>query len=209
MRISALADRTGVPVATIKYYLREGLLPPGEPTSRTQATYGDEHVDRVRLVRAMTESAGLSLAAVRDVLSALDDPPRSRHDLLGAAQHALVADEARSDGEVDDAVRRRVDALVAARGWYDDAALAGRLAALLRDAERAGVPVGDEHLAVLADAAELVARADLATVPDAPADAARQVVVGTLLTDPVLVVLRRFAQQQASARRAGGGQGAV
>jgi len=26
-RISELADVTGVPVATIKYYLREGLLP--------------------------------------------------------------------------------------------------------------------------------------------------------------------------------------
>ena len=41
MRISELSARTGVPVATIKYYLREGLLPEGERTAPTQATYAD------------------------------------------------------------------------------------------------------------------------------------------------------------------------
>ena len=37
MRISELARRSGLPVATVKYYLREGLLPAGEPTAATQA----------------------------------------------------------------------------------------------------------------------------------------------------------------------------
>ena len=37
MRISDLAETTGVPVHTLKYYLREGLLMPGEATSRTRA----------------------------------------------------------------------------------------------------------------------------------------------------------------------------
>ena len=37
MRISALAQATGLPVATVKYYLREGLLHPGVATSATQA----------------------------------------------------------------------------------------------------------------------------------------------------------------------------
>ncbi|NNU26350.1 MerR family transcriptional regulator [Isoptericola sp. JC619] len=205
MRISGLAERTGVPVATIKYYLREGLVPAGEATSRTQASYGDRHVDRVRLVRALTESGGLSLAGVRDVLAALDDPPASRHALLGAAQGALLADESAdvADDAVGEGVRRRAAAVVAARGWYDDPVLTARLAVQLRDAERAGVPVGDEHLEVLCDAAERVARADLATVPAAPAAAMRQVVVGTLLTDAVLLTLRRFAQQQESGRDEG------
>jgi len=33
MRISQLSAESGVPIPTIKYYLREGLLPGGEATS--------------------------------------------------------------------------------------------------------------------------------------------------------------------------------
>src|ERR1700716_801088 len=44
MRMAELSAESGVPVATIKYYLREGLLPPGERTSRNQARYDDVHV---------------------------------------------------------------------------------------------------------------------------------------------------------------------
>jgi DNA-binding transcriptional MerR regulator len=39
MRIAELSRRSGVSVPTIKYYLREGLLPPGERTSPNQALY--------------------------------------------------------------------------------------------------------------------------------------------------------------------------
>lgn len=210
MRISGLAAATGVPVATLKYYLREGLVPPGAATSRTQADYDDTHVARVRLVRALTESAGLSLAAVRDVLAALDDPPMSRHGLLGAAHHALVAAEGEGmsreePGAVgDDEARRRVLELVAERGWCDDPLLVDRLGEQLRAADAAGVAVSDGYLRALAAAADRVAAADLSTVRGEPADALRQVVLGTLLTDPLLVTLRRMAQERASREAAEG-----
>ncbi|WP_277210643.1 MerR family transcriptional regulator [Isoptericola croceus] len=200
MRISGLAATTGVAVATLKYYLREGLLPPGTATSRTQATYDEAHVSRVRLVRALTESAGLSLGAVREVLAALDDPPPSRHDLLGAAHHALVAAEGRGrpGGDEQDTARRRARELVAERGWCDDPLLVDRLAEQLRAADAAGVVVSDDYLRSLAAAADLVAAADLTTVQLEPAAALRQVVVGTLLTDPLVLTLRRMAQVRAS-----------
>ncbi len=41
MRVAELSRRSGVSVASIKYYLREGLLPPGELTSPNQAHYGE------------------------------------------------------------------------------------------------------------------------------------------------------------------------
>lgn len=41
-----LAECSGVPVATIKFYLRTGLLAPGERTSPNQARYTGEHVRR-------------------------------------------------------------------------------------------------------------------------------------------------------------------
>nr|MDT0525976.1 MerR family DNA-binding transcriptional regulator [Streptomyces sp. DSM 41633] len=37
MRLAELSERSGVPTATIKYYLREGLLPAGRRISATQA----------------------------------------------------------------------------------------------------------------------------------------------------------------------------
>ncbi|PRZ02771.1 MerR-like DNA binding protein [Isoptericola sp. CG 20/1183] len=204
MRISGLAAATGVPVATLKYYLREGLVPPGAATSRTQADYDDTHVGRVRLVRALTESAGLSLAAVRDVLAALDDPPTSRHDLLGAAHHALVAAEGdRAAGAGTDLSRRRARELVAERGWCDDLLLVDRLAEQLDAADAAGVEVSDDYLRELAAAADQIGTADLGTVRPDPVSALRQVVLGTLLTDPVLLTLRRMAQVRAS-RETGG-----
>lgn len=44
MRLSELSERSGVSTATIKYYLREQLLPPGRRVSATQAEYTDSHV---------------------------------------------------------------------------------------------------------------------------------------------------------------------
>ena len=65
MRISELSRESGVPVATIKFYLRERLLPDGVLTSATQAQYDETHVARLRLVRALIGPGGLSIAAAR------------------------------------------------------------------------------------------------------------------------------------------------
>src|SRR4028119_2159610 len=51
MRLSDLSAASGVPVATVKYYLREGLVPPGRLTAATQAQYAASHLPRPRLVR--------------------------------------------------------------------------------------------------------------------------------------------------------------
>ena len=74
MRISALSARTEVPIGTIKFYLREGLLAPGRQTSRTTAEYDESHVERVKLVRVLTEVGGLSIAATRGVMVSAASP---------------------------------------------------------------------------------------------------------------------------------------
>ena len=100
MRISALSDRTGVPIGTIKYYLREGLLAPGERTSRTTAEYADSHVERLRLIRALVDTGGLGIAAVRRIVDVLDAPDPARLDLLATAQNALLHEDAQRAGSV-------------------------------------------------------------------------------------------------------------
>ena len=48
MRISDLSRASGVTIPTIKFYLREGLLPSGDRTARNQATYEAAHVRRLQ-----------------------------------------------------------------------------------------------------------------------------------------------------------------
>ena len=199
MRISELAETTGVPVHTLKYYLREGLLMPGEATSRTRAEYGPEHVERVRLVRALVEHGGVGIAGVHSILGALAAPPTSRHELLGIAHVALPTPG--DDGPVSEEVR----ALVAELGWqvWLDAPAVRALSAAVTAARNAGVALEPESLRRYAEAMAGVAEVDLdvALAARTPAAAMHTVVVGTVMVDPVLVALRRLAQEAVSARR--------
>ena len=70
MRLAELCAETGVPPATVKYYLREGLLPVGERVSATRAEYGLAHVERLRLIRALVEGADVSIDGVRRIVEA-------------------------------------------------------------------------------------------------------------------------------------------
>ncbi len=65
-RIDDLARETGIPVDTIRYYQREGLLPSGERSGRTRR-YGPEHLERLERIRALQERR-FSLAAIRALL---------------------------------------------------------------------------------------------------------------------------------------------
>ncbi|MFJ7591612.1 MerR family transcriptional regulator [Streptomyces sp. NPDC097617] len=208
MRIGELSRRTGVPVPTIKYYVREGLLPPGELSSPNQASYGDGHERRLRLVRALLEVGGLSVAAIGDVLAAIDDREQPVHKLLGTAARRLVPEYGDGGSSQDDAeavlARERVTRLVEARGWHVHPGnrAAEALQAALASLARVGHGSFAELLDVYADAAEQVARADLdytARRADRE-DLVEAVVVGTVVGDAMFAALRRMAQVDASSR---------
>lgn len=74
LRIGELAEASGVPVPTIKHYLREGLLPEPVKTSRNMAYYPADFVDRIRLIKRLQEERFLPLKAIRSVLD--EDPER-------------------------------------------------------------------------------------------------------------------------------------
>jgi DNA-binding transcriptional MerR regulator len=204
VKLSDLVAETGVPVATVKYYLREGLLPPGRRISATWAEYSPAHVERVRLIRALVDGAGVRIEGVRRVIEAIDRPPASRHDFLGVAQQAI-------DGSPPDVVVGPVARAAAHRlGWTHCSTEAlAHLQAAMDTAERAGFPVTVDRLVgyggALADVAAIDLD-DLAADPRAstPAGALTHVAVGTVVTDGVLVALRRLAQQQESERRYAG-----
>ena len=200
MRISELSRRTGVPTATIKYYLREGLLPSGRLTSATQAQYDDSHLARLRLIRALLGPARLSIAAMREVLAAVDDPPTSALDLLGRVSMAVSAEPDPTE-ELDPA-RQLVDRL----GWQiaEGSPALADLARAMAAIDEAHLPLIEGGLERYAEMIGKLAVDEVASVPTGnPEASVRQAVLGTILIEPLLVALRRLALQDASARRFG------
>jgi DNA-binding transcriptional MerR regulator len=197
--ISDLAAACDLPVATVKYYLREGLLHPGEATGATRARYDDSHVRRLRLVRALSEVAGLRLDAIRAVLEAVDDESRSWHEAVGSA-HARLA---RADVVTGSPSLPRVDELLRRRGWHVRPGSPHRadLARALDALASLDHPASDDLLDRYAQAVEGIAEKEVTAVTTTDrATAVEHVVVGTLLLEPVLLSIRRMAQEDASYR---------
>jgi DNA-binding transcriptional MerR regulator len=202
MWISELSRRTGVPVATIKYYLREGLLPPGEAVGATRARYDETHVRRLRLIRALVQAGGLSLSRVRAVLGAVDEESRDMHAVLGAAHGAMVPEVLAASPQS----KERVDRLLADLGWLVHEGSADRtlLASALDALEDVGYRLDDKMLQAYAEAAQQIGDTEVAHLPAKDrAGAVEAVVIVTALGGPVLLALRRLAQESASAHRYG------
>ncbi|GII20867.1 MerR family transcriptional regulator [Planosporangium mesophilum] len=208
MRIGELSRLSQVSVATIKYYLREDLLPPGTATATNQATYTEAHVRRLRLIRALIDVGGLSVARARDVIAAVDAGDLPPHTLLGIAHGAVTRPPDRSGTDPAwHAARTEVVELVHRRGWSVSPDSPGLDQAA--DAIRALRTLGQDDLLgcleTYADAAELVAGRELDIVV-ARADPTRMVegvITGTVLGEVLLASLRLLAQQDASARHLG------
>ncbi|WP_393056059.1 MerR family transcriptional regulator [Streptomyces sp. LN549] len=204
MRIGELSRRSGVPVPTIKFYVREGLLPAGRLTSPNQASYDDGHERRLRLIRVLLDVGGLPLSAIGEVLRAMEDPAQPVHDVLGAAAKRIAPLQGDDPGpELEDA-REDVAELLKRRGWLSEARSPGgeSLAEVLVALRRAGYGSFVELLDDYATAAEQVARIDLDYVGRRVAreDLVESVVVGTVLGEAMFAALRRLAHVDASAR---------
>ena len=122
LAISAVAQRTGIPVSTLRFYERElpGLFHVRK-TSGGHRRYLEGDVERFTAVRRLTESEGLGLAEVRRVLMSRGDAEALR------AEVERVRDAGAADGQALRDLARRVEALEgrmaaleaapARRGW--------------------------------------------------------------------------------------------
>jgi DNA-binding transcriptional MerR regulator len=73
LKMSELAERSGVSAGTIKHYLREGLLGNGDEvkrTSRNMAYYPPEFVERIQLIKRLQEERFMPLRVIRQVMGA-------------------------------------------------------------------------------------------------------------------------------------------
>jgi DNA-binding transcriptional MerR regulator len=213
MLMGELSNRSGVPIATITYYLREDLLFPGVGTAATCAHYGEPHIRRLRLIEALLEIGDFPLAAIRRILAAVDDETVPPHQMLGTVQLALGPGLAGPADEPDWlAARDEVTALLKRQGWRVLAhspardLLISALVALRRFQVPPTGPGLDDYARALAGlaAAEVAGLAAPGTAGHEEGSAvAEAAVAGMVLYERVIIALRRLAQEDAAVRRFG------
>ena len=108
LKMSELAEQSGVSAGTIKHYLREGLLPEPVRTSRNMAYYPPEFVERIRLIKRLQEDRFMPLRLIKGVM---DEDPERAHALIELEDRIIErAAAAQERGRVSRAeVRRRYE----------------------------------------------------------------------------------------------------
>jgi DNA-binding transcriptional MerR regulator len=185
----------------VKYYQREGLLPEGIRSAPNQVEYSEVHVKRVRLIRALLEVGGLTIAATKDVIGALDAENAPLAETFHVASYAMSTPRVGDPVASTDA-RERVIQVAQAAGWkfFEENPGIDSAARALDGLEAIGFTAPDDYLQAYAGAAASAAAADvraLTTLSD-PDQIAELMVVGTVLGDPLFAGLRRIAQEDAT-----------
>jgi DNA-binding transcriptional MerR regulator len=156
MKMAELERRSGVGRETIRYYIREGLLPEPERRARNVAVYSDAHVERLGTIKRLQEERFLPLEVIRRVLdgdpSALPpagDPLAQLGPLLAArlgvgegepvvALDTLVAGDRQTARDVDAFAKAGAIEIRDEAGRRVVSRLDARIVALWRDIRRAG-----------------------------------------------------------------------
>ena len=102
MKIGELAKRAEVPIDTVRYYEREGLIPPPVRRASGYRAYLDADVDRLRFMRR-AKGLGFTLQEIRDLLS-----------LTALAEDDMSALNARAQAKLQD-VEGRIQSLIRVR----------------------------------------------------------------------------------------------
>jgi len=198
MLVSELAERADVPMATLKYYLREGLLLAGETTGPRRAEYGEGHLRRLRVLRLLRE-VGVPVTALRQVVEALDDESLPVHDVMTLVADAITAEPL--PAVQDPASLTIVDEVLATMGWDGVRAESIdrlRLAALVSLLNGPG-PLGAsaEVLSFYARVADHLARAEMALVDHSTerSQLLEQMVTGSVVYAQVFELLRRLGHE--------------
>jgi DNA-binding transcriptional MerR regulator len=201
--MTELSERSGVPIPTIRYYLREGLLPPGNLTSPNQATYDDAHVHRLTLIRALVEVGEMPIAAVGRLFSHLQEKDADEYVTLGLTQYALVRTAA-PESALDDQEAADIQELLDRLGWQVNqhhparATLASAVRTLRRLGQEDVLGLLEEYAAAAHDLAE--SEVGVVLERNGLDSRAEAVVTIGVLGDAALAALRRLAEEDVMTR---------
>jgi DNA-binding transcriptional MerR regulator len=202
VQLNELSQRSGVSPASIKFYLREGLLPAGDAIHATRAEYSDRHLDRLELIQALRQIVGLNIRQIRGLLGMADDGV-PRLDLLAAVQRVVLNldDYTSASGGVSGAA---ADAVVRLRGWPDVPSDArNALNAHFELMGSLGIPVSEDVLETYSRAMDEVAGLDIAatTAPESIDKLILTAAVGMHVHSQLLLRLLALAQASHAIRR--------
>lgn len=202
MQLHELSQRSGVTPASIKYYLREGLLPPGEAVHATRAEYSASHLERLELIQALRRIVGLNIGQIRGLVKMADDGV-PRLDLLAAVQR-VVLDLGNYTTTIGSEAAEATAAVVRLRGWPDSPSDArNALTAHLELMAGLKIPVSATVLEAYSKAMDDVAGIDIAatTAPESTDRLILTAAVGMHMHSQLLLKLLALAQASHAIRR--------
>jgi DNA-binding transcriptional MerR regulator len=197
--IRELAKASGVSVPSIKYYLREGLLPPGDPTAEHRAHYATSHLDRLKAIRALRDVGQLPIATIAGLFQAMERG-KWPFAIVASAMDAMKSSPApltrKTRSARDDVVNLLTSMGVEARP--NAGAVMDLASAIVTLRELWGdLPV--QQLRPYAEAARDLAKLETDANRDAfrgdTESLLRVAVLGTVLFEPVLIALRRVMHE--------------
>ncbi len=211
MRVSSLAAVSGVSVASIKFYLREGLLPAGRRTRANSALYGPEHLRRIRLIRALREVGGVTIEGIATICRVLDEPGSSfttMMTMIGCVADALGPPVALDkDADLWAAAAADLEAFLAANGLphrpesIARAQLTGALVGLRRHLNPTTpafifAPYVEAMRSITAWERESASLpGSMGITGEGPSAVLEAVVYGTILFEPAILAIRRLLHE--------------
>lgn len=202
LTVSQLVRQSQTPLSTIKFYLREELLSPGDLEAAHRAFYGEAHVQRLRLIQVLREVGHLSIPAIRDICRLLDG--KGSRDWARVIAHvidALGRRESLPHHPQASGARREVLRMLATRRIQvrrNSRAVADLADALVGLRRTLGPDLSADAFIPYLDAMCALARRDFEAnrhLLTGAASAAVGATFATVLWEPVLLLLRRIAHE--------------
>lgn len=94
LTIGRVAERAGVPIETIRYYERRGLMPDPPRTDAGYRLYDGESVTRLRFIKE-AQALGFTLEEIGDLLALRVDGETSCEDVRRRAERKVAEIEAK------------------------------------------------------------------------------------------------------------------
>jgi len=73
LKISDISKQSGIPASTIRYYVREGLLPSPEKVNKKMAYYDETCIERLKVIQHLQEKRYFPLFLIKNVLRRMDE----------------------------------------------------------------------------------------------------------------------------------------
>ncbi len=206
MQLKELSELTGSTPASIKYYRREGLLPPGESVHATRARYSDRHVKRLQLIHALRHVVHLTIEEIRGILL-LADGGVPHLTLLAHVQRVVL--HLGDDGSRAEHTAA-ADAVVRMRNWPDvDSDARGALNRHILQMRALGIDLPLSLLDEYSKAVNVIAGLDLAatTAEEDVDDLILTAAVGMHMHSQLMLKLLALAQASHAIQSLAGGGG--